>query len=181
MTIWFTSDTHYFHTNILKHANRAYLCVEDMNEDLIKRYNEVVKPKDTVYHLGDFSFGNKKDTASVIRRLNGTIHLILGNHDKVIKGSIKDMFESVSHYKEIKGPDKRKIILCHYAFRVWNGSHRGAWNLHGHSHGTLEDLGIKQIDVGVDVHDMYPISMEEIEVEMSKRGFDAPDHHGQRK
>lgn len=179
--IWFTSDTHFYHRRVIEYCDRPYSSVEEMNEDLIKKYNELVKSGDTVYHLGDFSFGDKEKTIKIINRLNGQKHIILGNHDKVIKGEVAAKFASVSNYKEIKGPDKRKIILCHYAFRVWNGSHRGSYNLYGHSHGSLEDLGIKQMDVGVDTNNMKPYHMDEVVKYMSKRGFDAPDHHGQRR
>ena len=75
--IWVTSDTHYGHANIIRFCDRPFASSEEMDEALIANFNERVKPGDTVYHLGDFSFA--KDPARVFRRLNGTIHLVLGN------------------------------------------------------------------------------------------------------
>lgn len=80
---FFTSDTHFGHSNIIRYCNRPYNSVEEMDEDLIKRWNAIVKKDDIVYHLGDFSFYmTKEKVSSIVRRLNGTIYLIKGNHDK---------------------------------------------------------------------------------------------------
>jgi len=172
MTIWFTSDTHYGHANVIKYCNRPFETVEEMDNILIANYNSRVMPNDTVYHLGDFSLG--RDADRILQRLNGRIHLILGNHDK-LKPYVRDMFESVSAYKEITEYDT-KIVMCHYAFRVWNKSHHGSWNLHGHSHGNLPAIG-KQLDVGVDSHNYFPISLSEVKAIMDKKAFVPVDHH----
>lgn len=179
--IYFTADTHYGHRNVIKFCDRPFDSAEHMEDEMVLRWNSRVRDGDTVYHLGDFVLGNTKDVERVVRRLNGTIRLVRGNHDKTIKGRIIDLFEWVKDYHELNGPDKKKIVLSHYAFEVWNKSHHGSWHLHGHSHGNLKFKDIKRLDVGVDEHDYYPISMDEVEKIMSKRGFDAPDGHGQRR
>ena len=79
--IFFTSDTHFNHTNIIKYAQRPYSDAEEMNEDLIKRWNSVVGKNDIVFHLGDFMFGNINRFWEFRSRLNGKIYLIHGNHD----------------------------------------------------------------------------------------------------
>jgi calcineurin-like phosphoesterase family protein len=66
----------------------------------------------------------------------------------------------VGHYAEIS-LDERRLVLCHYAFRTWNGIGRGALNLHGHSHGQLKPIP-KQYDVGVDAQGFAPVSLAEI-------------------
>jgi len=79
MTTWFTSDTHFGHANIIRYSNRPYDTTEEHDEALIANWNFSVQPNDEVYHLGDFSFGNK--AMEILPRLNGIIHLIKGNHD----------------------------------------------------------------------------------------------------
>lgn len=145
---------------------------------MIEAWNAVVLPGDLVYHLGDFALTRPERAAEIAGRLRGQKYLIFGNHDKVIRNDkeflSKWIWAKDLHQIEVQG---QKITLCHYAMRTWNQAHRGAWQLHGHSHGSLKDLGYKQIDVGVDCWGFKPISFEEIKEKMSTRFFDAVDHH----
>src|SRR5687768_13839820 len=92
MTIWFTSDTHFNHARIIELSNRPFKAnkkqsaIEVMNEELIRRWNEVVAPEDKVYHLKDFGLGQMEDTLNIISRLNGTKTLVTGNHDRNFRG-----------------------------------------------------------------------------------------------
>jgi len=180
MTTFFTSDCHFFHGNIIKYCNRPFANVQEMNETLIANWNSVVKIGDTVYNLGDFGFGNAEDLIAINKRLNGYKHFIWGNHDKELQKYRSNLgFESTSFYKEIR-IDTQKIILSHYAFKVWNGSHKSSWNLFGHSHHTLPvDINALSMDVGVDGSDFNysPVSFETIKNIMSKRNFIPVDHH----
>lgn len=182
MSFYFTSDTHFFHKNIIEYSNRPYSSLRDMQEDMIAKWNSKVKSSDdVVYHLGDFFVGGSSGAQlGLVYRLNGRIRLILGNHDKKIKGAVADRFEWVKCCNE-ESLNGQLIVMKHYAYRVWNKSHHGSWNLCGHSHGSLKDLGNKQMDVGVDTNDMHPYSFDEIAAIMEKRGFDSPDRHMQRK
>lgn len=176
--MWFTSDTHFNHRNIIKFCNRPFIDMSDMEEQLIDRWNSKVSYNDTIYHLGDFSFTKWKGSTSVdslLSRLNGNKILLIGNHDapEVVNSSY---WASVEHYLEIK-INKQKIILSHYPFRVWNGMHRGAFMLHGHSHGSLLDIGGKTMDVGTDCHDWYPISFDDVYKFMESREILKEDHH----
>jgi calcineurin-like phosphoesterase family protein len=124
-----------------------------MNEGLINNWNSVVHDGDTVWSLGDFAFVPKDKIVEIIKRLNGNLHMVLGNHDNVIKNSKEQMLreglvKEIVDYKEIKW-NKQKICLFHYAQRAWNSSHHGSWQLFGHTHGTMEPYG-KSVDVGVD-------------------------------
>ncbi len=166
MTIFFTSDTHFSHANIIKYCNRPYSSVTEMNEMLIKNWNDVVTPQDTIYHLGDFAFDN--DPGKFLVRLNGQKFLIKGNHDKrpvqVLPG-----WQQVSDYKEIK-VEGQTIILFHYAMRVWNKHGHGSWSLFGHSHGSLPDISTSMsIDIGVDSHGYHPVSFEKLGSLMAKK------------
>jgi len=163
--IWFTSDTHFGHTNIIKYCNRPYKSVHQMNEDLILKWNNVVKSGDQVYHLGDFCMGKKNKPKIWVPRLNGHIHLIRGNHDLHVGNQ---GVASVQHYKELK-IEGQKIVLLHYPMRTWNGSYRGSWHLFGHTHGSMTVRhgrktldGCLAMDVGVDCHNYCPINFEQI-------------------
>jgi calcineurin-like phosphoesterase family protein len=156
MEYWFTSDTHFNHAGIIKYCNRPFDTVEDMNEAIISRWNECVKPGDFVYHLGDFGW-NKCD--EIVKRLAGQKFLIIGSHDA--EGErLKKHFCQLTPMKQIK-IGVQTIVMTHCAMRVWEKSHYGAWHLYGHSHGHLETWG-KSFDVGVDTHNFYPYSFMEV-------------------
>ena len=176
MTTWFTSDTHFGHKNIIKYSNRPFETKEEMDFKMIENWNKRVGRADTVYHLGDFCFMDEQSGQSILNRLNGKKHLIIGNHDKA--GTRLQGWESISHYKEVS-IDGQFIILCHYAMRVWNKSHHGSWMLYGHSHGSLpDDPNALSFDVGVDCHNYQPINMDEIRRIMKKKTWKPIDHHG---
>ena len=182
--IWFTADTHFNHGNIVSYSSRPFDDLEDMTERIIEQWNERVNHGDLVYHLGDFALSwGKRDFDPIdwiLSRLNGNKWLIRGNHDReeVYKNP---RWNKVEFYHELKvdlgGVHKQRIVLCHYAMRVWNQMHRGSWMLHGHSHGNLSDIGGKSMDVGVDCHDYRPISLDEVAQYMANREFVSYDHH----
>ena len=181
MNYWFTSDTHFGHANIIKYCNRPFANVGEMDDAIIENWNKVVKHDDYIYHLGDFCFGrDERDFNSYFRRLNGKIIFIKGNHDKLTWRYRNAFFASYNSYNEID-IEGQKITLCHYAMKVWNKSHRGAWHLYGHSHGSLpDDKNSLSFDVGVDCHEFKPINFEDVKHIMSKKTFKPIDHHGDR-
>lgn len=161
--IYFTADTHFNHKNIIKYCKRPFGDIDKMNSVLIKNWNAKIKENERVYHLGDFGFGNLED---ILKSLNGRKILILGSHDRdTLK--FEKYFEKISPLLEIK-EESISITLCHYAMRVWPKSHYNSWHLFGHSHGRLEPVG-KSLDVGVDVHNFYPIGFDEVKGYMNKR------------
>jgi calcineurin-like phosphoesterase family protein len=178
--IWFTSDNHFGHANIIKFCHRPFDDVDEMNAEMIKRWNEKVAPEDLVYHLGDFALMPTQKLRQLIAQLNGKIHLIVGNHEKAALGCT-DCFEWVKDTYELKVEDKdakgsqRLIVLLHYAMRVWNKSHNGSWHLYGHSHGSLpDDISSLSFDVSVDCHDFYPISYQEVKDLMATKKWSSP-------
>lgn len=177
MNNWFTSDLHFGHANIIQYCNRPYATVEEMDRALIDNWNSRVQPSDTVYVIGDVSFHrDRAKTKSLLGQLKGQINLVLGNHDTSLDGDLLARFGWVKDLYTLKVDDpvahgnKQRIVLCHYAFRVWDQSHRGAWSLHGHSHGMLpDDPKLLSIDVGVDCHNYFPISYAEVKAIMAKK------------
>jgi calcineurin-like phosphoesterase family protein len=184
--IWFTSDTHFGHANILRFSKRPFKDVEQMDAMLIKNWNSVVGYQDDVYHLGDFSLTSAERSLRILEQLNGNKHLIKGNHEKSVleKSFTREKFAWIKDYYELKVEDldakgnRQSIVLLHYAMKVWNKSHHGAWHLYGHSHGSLpDDINSLSFDVGVDSHDYFPISYEQVKRIMSKKEFKPIDHH----
>ncbi|KAB2655089.1 metallophosphoesterase [Brucella tritici] len=165
MSTFLTADTHFGHPLMLTALNRPYSHVDEMDEAMISAWNAVVHPKDTVWHLGDFSMKHEQRRVSEIwHALNGRKHLIIGNHDVDKKGDLLPALSrldwvSVSHFAEIKH-DGQRIMLSHYAPYVWNQAHRGSYAAFGHSHGQVVGMP-GTIDVGVDNQGLKPISVEE--------------------
>jgi calcineurin-like phosphoesterase family protein len=177
--IWFTSDTHFGHKNIIKYSNRPFANADEMDSILIQRWNEKVAPNDEVYHLGDVALCSVSRLRNILSQLNGKIYLVAGNHETTALACserfewIKDYFElTINDEQSGKNENKGEnlIILLHYAMRVWNGSHFGSFHLYGHSHGSLEDdINSRSFDVGVDCHNFYPISYQEVKEIMAKK------------
>lgn len=161
MTVWFTSDTHFGHAAIIRLCGRPFASVEEMDATLVANWNAVVRPGDEVWHLGDFAYRNAQPAASYLHRLNGRIHLVWGNHDREETRRLPH-WASSQPYAEISVGGQR-LVLFHYALRVWNKAHRGALHLYGHSHGRLP--GDRQCcDVGVDnpAWGYRPVRLDEI-------------------
>jgi len=176
--MYFLSDNHFHHASMLRFRD-GFTDVEDMNEQMIAKWNSVISKNDFVYYLGDFSFGKKSDIIETLDRLNGKIYYILGNHDKLIrkKKDIQKRFEWVKDYHRLKF-EKQDIILSHYCFHVWDKHHFGSWHLYGHSHGNIiDDSNRKRMDIGADTNNFYPYTYEEIRRIMEERKFVAFDHH----
>jgi len=161
MTIWITSDHHFGHKKIIKYSNRPFNSVEEMDEELIRRFNSRVSPGDIVYNLGDYCFTNPEKYAG---RLNGNIIRIKGSHDHDIKEPRMLVIKPIGVFD--KYGDPAIITLCHYSMRSWEKSHFGTWHLYGHHHGLLPPYGLS-FDVGVDSWNYYPISLEQVMEKMA--------------
>lgn len=182
--VWFTSDPHFNHTNIIKYCKRPFDNVEDMNQVLIDNWNMVVDHDDLIICCGDFSLGSSKDAINVLKKLNGHKLLIRGNHEKSVlnsreamdffDGGVYDLLE-VTILDEEVSDGFQDIILCHYPMVVWDKSHRGSWQLFGHVHGMLDGdkrLSPNQIDIGVDSNGFRPLSYQEIKEIITVQNLD---------
>jgi calcineurin-like phosphoesterase family protein len=160
VAIFFTADTHFGHAGALALYRRPFTSVEDMNAAMIARWNETVGPQDEVWHLGDFAIRTKAGpAAALLQSLNGLKHLVIGNNDPPDITALPE-WSTARHYAEIEA-DGHRLVLCHFAFRTWNGMKKGVLNLHGHSHGRLKPLP-RQADVGVDVRDFRPVRIGDL-------------------
>ena len=155
---FFTADQHFGHSNVIKYCQRPFSSVAEMNDEIIIRHNEIVRPNDVVYHLGDFAF---KHHQLYVQCLNGRHFLVKGNHDSSKELKVAN-FIKVELATMFKLKDSGIFIwLSHYAHRVWPQCHYGAMHLYGHSHGKLPGFG-KSMDVGVDTNDYRPYALDEI-------------------
>jgi len=161
--IWFTSDIHYGHKNLVRGVSdwedksgcRDFATVDEMNEKILLNINQSVQQDDTLFVLGDWSFAGIDNTWKLRNRINcRNIHFIIGNHDVHIKldkmlhndtlfRRAKELFTSVNNYLEIS-IEKQPIVMSHYPMAAWNNSFRGSWMLHGHCHDTLTHTSHQQ-------------------------------------
>ena len=170
--VFFTSDTHFYHDNIINFCGRPFKNVEVMNETLIANWNSVVGPDDIVFHLGDFCLGGSAEWTNILNRLNGKIYLIVGNHDiKNLRQGYYSRFEHIAMQMHIE-VGKQKIYLNHCPFLCYGGAYRDTWQLFGHVHTSKQNTGIDaprlhmlfptQYDVGVDNNNFTPVSFEQV-------------------
>ncbi len=158
MAVYFTSDTHFGDHRTLNIHRRPFGSVAEMDSAMIAGWNAVVGPEDEIWHLGDFA-RKLSDVAELLTRLNGHKHLLLGNNDDPAIAEVSG-WASVSDYREME-EGGRRLVLCHYPFRSWNGQARRAINLHGHSHGRLKPMP-RQFDVGVDARSFRPVTLDQL-------------------
>lgn len=184
--IWFTSDPHYSHENIIRLCNRDFVDIYEHDKILIENYNSLVSDTDDCYFLGDLAYRCSPERVSeILNKLNGKIYCLLGNHDKPLiqavqkgllndilnngkleifglKSIIKDRTISIAKMIEI---NNQKIFISHYALRTFPCAFRGAYHLFGHSHGRIISK-YKIMDVGVDSTEIprkyFPVSFDEI-------------------
>lgn len=154
--VFFVSDEHFSHKNVIKYCNRPFSSVEEMNETMINNHNFTVKDSDITFHLGDFTLINNSFMVyeNIITRLNGDHIFLKGSHDYWLnnKNALTLIEVMVDDYH---------LTLCHYCLRTWPRSHFNTWHLYGHSHGSLPSIG-KSHDVGVDNNGFYPLSFSEL-------------------
>lgn len=183
MTTWLTSDQHYAHHNIIKYSNRPFANIDEMTEELVRRFNERVTNDDLVWHLGDFSL-RECVVRPILARLNGRHSLVAGNHDACHRrhrgwqtGASRYIgygFEQVHQgfTLEIAG---QHVLLTHMPY-LRTGDHegrerdkydqyrpedKGGWLLHGHIHQKWRQNG-RMLNVGVDAWKYRPVSLEEV-------------------
>lgn len=171
--IYYTSDLHLGNNNIIKHENRPYKTLEEMDKALIDNWNSRVKPEDEVCVLGDFCFKRATRVINYLEQLNGRIHLLRGNHDFFYNQKSFELWKWNSdkgndtyfegHYKH--GLDgEHEVILCHYPILYWEGMEHGSIHLYGHVHSyrDVTKMAPNSYNVGVDVNNYMPVTLEEL-------------------
>lgn len=174
--LFLTSDDHFFHEGILKFCNRPFESNEHQTEELIRRWNEIVPKDGVVINHGDLCWTGSVDVIDrLVSRLNGAIHLVLGNHDlknrldrRIVAeifekkgGSVSDMLTTI-----VRKDNDQQILSCHYPLLFWPPRMIMA---HGHIHSGPNSTSSEiapfhpmRVDVGVDNQNFYPISYIEL-------------------
>ena len=134
---FYISDLHYGHENIIAFDGRPFLSVEQMNETLVKNWNEAVDPGDIVYVLGDMFWCKASEALPVLKSLNGQKFLVKGNHDRCNDGKFLKEFVKVNEYMEVED-NGNKIVLCHYPIPCFKNHFYGWFHLYGHVHTSFE-------------------------------------------
>lgn len=188
--IYFVSDTHFNHENIIKFCQRPFQTLEEMDNTLIENWNKVVPQDGIVFHLGDFAWGGFPKWREIREKLNGDIILIKGNHDRKNGPQSQENYDALFQYAtqqlfiQIEG---RRIYLNHLPFLCYDGVYREksglTYQLHGHVHlsnvserNTGKDcercfslLFPTQYDVGVDFNNFTPISWHEVNAKITSQ------------
>ncbi len=133
----YIADWHYGHSNVLAYDNRPFTSVEQMDEELIKRWNNAVNKDDTVYILGDMFWCKTTEAIPILDQLNGTKILIKGNHDRCNDKTFASKFTKIDDYMEIED-NGRKVVLCHYPIPCFKNHFYGWYHLYGHVHNSFE-------------------------------------------
>lgn len=181
--VLFTADPHWGNAAILEYQSARgalWRTVEEMDRGLIDRWNAVVEPGDLVYCLGDVFLCKPDRALEILDQLQGQMYVIRGNHDSICEnGRVRKKLAGLETRKVLWVPDpeapggKRRLVLDHHALRTWEGSHLGAWQLFGHSHGGLKvHPAVPQMDVGMDVWDFRPIEYDQVKAVLRHRDRD---------
>lgn len=186
--MFFTSDTHFGHARIIELCSRPFKDVEHMNTEIVRRWNEMVHPQDTVFHLGDVALGKINESLPIVSRLNGYKILVNGNHDRPFMNAGKaryqewhDVYSQVFDevYYSTVVPfrlNEHKVMLSHFPydgdshdgdrFTDFRAVDEGIPLIHGHTHSngriSRSKNGTLQIHVGMDAWDYRPVSKDEI-------------------
>ncbi len=172
MTVFFISDTHFGHQNIIRHANRPFKNVGEMDDVLIHNWNKTVGESDTVYHLGDVTLGNRDSFEHYASQLNGDIRILTNpsHHDKnwlrnnkpgdIIMAGDKEIMLLPAIY--MVRYNETRIVICHFPLYEWEGMYRGYYHLFGHLHGSDQDAErkYKSMEVSVERIDYMPIRID---------------------
>lgn len=177
--VWFTSDYHLYHKNVIRYDGRPFQTLEEMHQAIRENHNSVVGQNDYVIYLGDLAFINQANLPlNFLNSLNGNFIFVRGNHDDLLLDRefeeeygdrIFDLLEVVLKMD--------RFICCHYPMLVWNRSHLGTFHVFGHVHGHLPEQPGRSMDVGIMTNNFFPYSAEEVAKILIKRPIYAPDIH----
>ena len=189
----FISDLHLFHEKCIGFDNRPFTDIDHMHTVIRENWNDTVHPGDVVYIIGDVSFGTLDQTVRYLSTLNGSLHLIAGNHDRNLvthKNALlsRNIFASIAHYRIISLKDKRQVHMHHCPLECWPRQARGAAMLYGHCHGGLREYGPPMLrwDVGImtELVNYRPLSEDRLIALINERealiredNYNCRDHH----
>ena len=175
MATYFTADLHFGHSEIINYCSRPFSDVSEMNKVLIKNWNSRVNNDDHVYIAGDVFYGGRdaagmKDAVATVKKLNGILHLIAGNHDIPYLKNMEYhyLFADVDQLRYLKH-GKEHIFLSHYPMAEWSGYFRGSWHIYGHIHNSTTGSAYqymktqdKALNAATDICGFMPVTFDEL-------------------
>ena len=166
----YTSDLHLGHANVIRHDQRPFADVTEMDRTILQLWNNRVQQDDHVYIVGDFTYKSKTPAEEYLRKMRGHKHLIVGNHDRELlhNDAAMSCFDSVDHMLFLQDEYRREIVLCHYPLAEWNKSRHGSWLVYGHIHNNKDDVyefmktRKRALNAAVCINNYMPVSLEEL-------------------
>ena len=161
--IWFISDTHFNHDRDFIYVTRGFESVNEMNQILVEKWNSIIKPDDTVYHLGDLFLGDLEKGLKIVKSLHGHIHLTIGNHDTEMRlSALKNIIDEIQFGYRMKFR-KGCLLLSHYPQITNNSDHFFTYSIHGHTHNPNIFCEFPLMyNVSCEAHNCNPIAYEDI-------------------
>lgn len=167
--IYYISDTHLGHKNIIRLCSRPFKSVGEMDETIVSNWNAKLSDNDHVYVVGDFSFKGSDPPQQYLKRLRGHKHLIIGNHDRKLINNKEAMayFESVDDLLTINDSGKQ-VVLCHYPLAEWDCYYRNAYHVFGHIHNNknaayeFTKQTERAFNAGVEINNYEPVDFDEL-------------------
>lgn len=181
--IWFTSDLHFGHRNVIKFCHRPFEDIKDMRDKLISNWNNLVGDNDIVFILGDFCwFDSNTEIKKLLKQFKGQrIYLIPGNHDtekgfRELPDNVELLDSIVTLWVTVPGEKTYELVLSHLPLMTWpHREHSNCYQFFGHIHsgpGVIEgearmdqDLPLwpgKQYDIGVDNNEYCPVELHQV-------------------
>ena len=164
--IWITSDLHLSHIQPFVWEARGFTSPDHMNEEIIKRWNELVNDEDEVWILGDLVMNDNEKGAAALKQLKGHIHVVCGNHCTDTRIAIYKKLGYDVHFAYRLKYKKKSFYLSHYPTLTGNGEDKcwlATWNLHGHTHSTSRWCEHPFCyNVNMDAHDCRPVLLDNI-------------------
>ena len=166
--VCFIADPHFGHENIIEMSGRPYYNIQEMNFDMIQKWNRKIKNNDTVYVLGDMFF-RCDNPEYILSQLNGQKHLIVGNHDGswITKIDVNKYFVSVNILLETS-IGSVGATLCHYPLVTWKHQKK-TYMIHGHIHNDTDSeywpllcSNPRILNAGVEINNYEPVTLEEL-------------------
>lgn len=153
--VLYTADTHFFDPNMVRFervndpTTQHFQSVEERDEGIVTRWNNIVTDDDDVYMIGDIVIANRLHAIEILSRLNGRKHIIMGNHDgsyikSLTNGKNATRVVEVTEGIQRIGDEGRDVIMCHYPLMAWERQHKGSYHIYGHLHATQEETLFQQ-------------------------------------
>lgn len=168
---YYIGDTHFGHAQCIKHDNRPFDSIEEMDKYIINAWNSRVRHSDNVYIIGDFSFKSRRKPEDYLRKLKGKKYLILGNHDSdIMKSAVaKSYFEDIDNIMRVYDNDNGVVLqLCHYPLAEWKGYYKNYYHIYGHLHANVNDAlnymlrQKRALNAGCMLNNYMPVTLSEL-------------------